>query len=202
MAQRSELAEQDGGEFEALGLDLPELLLGQLADSLRDFDHCFSILAGNSGEYVEGVDTDVDAVVREADQGVVEEHVEPLLVEFFLLREDMRLARVHQLVVVEVLLELLNDFDAKLEVVSAMGIDQLADLLALVWALLDKTTVVPEEVLREEFVELVAWSVLVLIDLNRELLAEHESVGEGALDRREASEHHGQEGVESGNFSA
>ena len=80
------------------------------------------------------------------------------------------------------LFKLLHGLDSHLQIVGTVGVDQLTDLLALVGALLDEATVVAEEVLREELVELVAWGLLVLVDLHGELLAEHEGVREGAFD--------------------
>ncbi len=66
---------------------------------------------------------------------------------------------------------------------SAVRENEFANLLALVWALLDQGAVVPEQVLLEELVKVVLWGVLIIIDLDGELLAEHEGVCEGALNR-------------------
>ena len=48
---------------------------------------------------------------------------------------------------------------------GAVSIDQFTDLLTLVRALLDEGAVVSEEVLGEELVEVVAWGLLVFVDL-------------------------------------
>ena len=64
-----------------------------------------------------------------------------------------------------------------------MGKDELADLLALVRALLDERAVVSEQVLGEELVEFVPRCILILVNLYCKLLAEHESVCETAIDR-------------------
>jgi len=165
MTQRSELSQDSGRKFETLGFHLPEILISQNIDSLCDFNHGVCILRGNGRQDVKGVDTNVDAVVGEANKSVVEEHVEPLLVEFLLLGKQVCLASVDKLIAPQMFLELLDNFDPELEVVGAVSVDQLTDLLALVWALSDEATVVFEQVLGEEFVEFVTWGVLVLVDL-------------------------------------
>ena len=56
--------------------------------------------------------------------------------------------------------------------------------------------------LGEELVELVAGSILVLVDLEGELLAEHQCVREATVDGRETAQHHGEEGVEGRHLGA
>jgi hypothetical protein len=80
---------------------------------------------------------------------------------------------------------------------GAVRVNQLTDLLALIWALLDERAVVSEKVLLEEFVEIVLGGIIIVIDLDGELLAEHESVCEGALHWGQSAQHHCHEGVES-----
>ena len=109
----------------------------------------------------------------------------------------MCLTSVDQLVTLKVLLELLDNLDAHLQVMGAVRIDQLADLLTLVWALFDKCTIVSEQVLAEEFVKFVSRCILIVIDLHCQLLAEHERVREATIYGRETSQHHGQERIES-----
>lgn len=42
---------------------------------------------GNGTEDIKGVDADVDSSVGQADEGVVQEYIEPLLIEVLLLLE-------------------------------------------------------------------------------------------------------------------
>jgi hypothetical protein len=102
----------------------------------------------------------------------------------------VRLARVNKLVAFQIFLELLDNFNPELKVVGAMSENQFTNLLALVWALSDETTVISEKMFREEFVEFVFWRFLILIDLKGQLLAEHQRVGKGALDWRKTTKHH------------
>ena len=114
----------------------------------------------------------------------------------------MGLASIDKLIALEVLLQLLNDLDTHLEIMSTVSKDKLTDLLTLVWTLLDQRTVVAEQVLAEKFVEFIAGCVLIFVDFHSKLLAEHERICETSIDRREASQHHSEEGVEGCDFSA
>ena len=64
---------------------------------------------------------------------------------------------------------------------GAVRENELANLLALVWALFDQRAIVSEQVLLEKLVKVVLWGVLVIVDLDGKLLAEHKGVCEGAL---------------------
>ena len=109
----------------------------------------------------------------------------------------MGLASVDELITLKVLLQLLHNFDSHLQVMSAVSEDQLTDLLALVGTLFDQRAIVPEEMLGEEFVEVVYGGVLVFIDLDSELLAEHERIRKGTFHRGQPPQHHRHESVES-----
>ena len=113
------------------------MFICQQIHALSHFDHRVSVLRCNRCEDIKGVDPDVDHIVGQADQSVVEEHIEPLLIELVLLAQHVGLASVDELVTLEVLLQLLDNFDSHLQVMSAVGEDQLADLLALIGTLLD-----------------------------------------------------------------
>jgi len=177
----SEAAEHDCREHEALRLDLPVLVaLAQLQHLLGDVHDRLRVLLGDAVQDVQGVDAHVGLRVGKADQRVVKEHVEPLLVEFLLLSDQVGLARVHDLVVGDVVLEVLHDLDALVEVVARVAVDQLADVLPLVRALLHDLAVVLEQVVYEEPVELLLRALLVLVDLLRERLAEDQGVHEAA----------------------
>jgi len=79
------------------------------------------------------------------------------------------LATVHKFIISQVLLEILNDTNSHLHVVSAVSVDQLTHLLALVGALSDQRGVGAEEVLLEEHVELCN-SSLVIVEPSDDLL--------------------------------
>jgi hypothetical protein len=94
------------------------------------------------------------------------------------------LASVNEFIVLQVALQLLDNFDSHLEVVSSVSVDQFADVLALVGALTDDGAVALKEVLDEELVEFVGWTMsLFRVDLERESLAEDKSIRESALNR-------------------
>ena len=91
----SELIKNRSRKFKALGFYFPELLISEPQNLLRDFKHSFRIVLGNCAKYVEWVNADVDSCVAKPDQGVVQEHIEPLLVEVGLLLEQQRLTAVN-----------------------------------------------------------------------------------------------------------
>lgn len=197
MREVSEGSQQLGGEFHALGLNLPERLFAELGDLLRDLQHGVRVVLGDGAQHVEGVDPDVCLLVRQTDQGVVEEDVEPLLVELDLLRKEVCLGRVDKFVILELLLKALDHLDPHLKVVLTVGIDEFADLLAFVGALFDQAAVRPVEMLHEELVKVATGALRILIDFNGQGLGEHQSVGKGTFNGRQAADHLEQEGVES-----
>ena len=79
----------------------------------------------------------------------------------------MGLAGVYELIAVQMALELLDNFDSDLQVVSGMGIDQLTDLLSLIWALFNHLAVVFEEVPNEEFVEMKKYSTIFFSSISK-----------------------------------
>jgi hypothetical protein len=110
----------------------------------------------------------------------------------------MGLAGVYELIAVQMALELLDNFDSDLQVVSGMGIDQLTDLLSLIWALFNHLAVVFEEVPNEEFVEIRSCRVLfaILVNLDGKHLAEDQRVSKCVLYRRQSAQDHRQECIE------
>lgn len=78
-------ASQDGdGVLEALRLDLPVLFVADPVDLFGDVEDALSIVDRNRVQDVQTVNSDVDLRVAEADKRIVEEHIEPLLVECLL----------------------------------------------------------------------------------------------------------------------
>ena len=69
------------------------------------------------------------------------------------------MAAVDQFVFSQVLFEILNNFYSEFEIMGAVSINELADLLAFVWALFDQTTVRLEQMFHEELVEFCSWAL-------------------------------------------
>lgn len=112
VTQGAILTQHSRREFETLCLDLPKVLFCEQIYSLYDFKHRIGIARDNRSEHVERVDADVGALAGQTNQGVVKEHIEPLLVKFLLLLKKVGLARVHHFVAMKVLFELLHDLDS------------------------------------------------------------------------------------------
>lgn len=130
------------------------LLVCQAGDLLRNLKHCFRVLLGDGAKHIDSVDPNVDPLVAKTNQGVVEEHIEPLLVELGLLLQKVSLAAVDKLVFTQVFFQVLDDSNAQLHVVGGVRVNELAKLLAFVGALLDQGAVRPEKMLFKEIVEL------------------------------------------------
>ena len=109
----SEHLQNRGSELQTLSLDFPEVLVCDGGDTFADFKHSVGVVASDGAEHVERVDSDVDPLVGQADQGVVQEHVEPLFVEGRLLIQHVGLAAIDQLVLPKVLLEALHNLDSE-----------------------------------------------------------------------------------------
>ena len=152
---------QDGrSKLQALSLDLPVVLISERRDLLRNFKHSFRVLLSDSAKHINGVDADIDSLGRETDQRVVKEHIKPLLIESGLALEQVSLAAIDKLVVSEVLFERLDDSNSHLHVVRAVSKNQLANLLTLIWTLLDQRAVASEKVFFKESVKLRCLSLL------------------------------------------
>jgi hypothetical protein len=57
------------------------------------------------------------------------------------------------------LFEILNNFYSEFEVMGAVGVNELAYLLAFVWALFDQTAVRLEKMFHEELVKFCSWTL-------------------------------------------
>ena len=64
---------------------------------------------------------------------------------------------------------------------STMSKDQFANLLAFVGAFLNELTVTLEKVLLEEFCEIIAWSIWIIINSGSKGFAKDQSVCERAI---------------------
>ena len=111
----------------------------------------------------------------------------------------MSLARVDELITMKMSFQLLDNLNAKLKVVGGMSIDELTDLLSLIWAFFDDLAVILKKVPHEEFVEVSSSGVLItaLVNFDGEHLAEDKRIGKCILYGRESTKDHGEEGVES-----
>lgn len=135
------LAQDSCSKLQALSLDFPVLFISECRNLLRDLEHSLRVLLCNSTKHVDRINTNIDALVGKTNECVVEEDVEPLLIELGLLLKHVRLAAVDELIVAQVLLQVLDDSNAELHIVGAVCIDQLAQLLALVGALFNQGAV-------------------------------------------------------------
>lgn len=108
----------------------------------------------NSAQDIHRVNSNADSLVGKADQSVVEEHIEPLLVEGNFLLQQIGLTAVNQLVVSQMFFESLHNSDPHLHVMGTVSEDQLASLLSLARTLFDQCAVASEQMFFEESVEL------------------------------------------------
>lgn len=174
MTEVPETVEDNRCKHQALSLDLPILIfLSKCEDLLSDVHYALRVMLGNAVQDVEGVHADVGLRVREPNQRVVEEDIEPLLVEFLLLANQVSLAGIYDFVVIDVVLQVLDDLDSQVEIVLRVAVDELAYVLTLIRALLDNMAVVLEEVVNEELVEILVRTRMVLVDLASEGLAKN-----------------------------
>ena len=100
------------------------------------------------------------------------------------------MAGVHNFIIRDVILKVLHDLDALVEVVLRVTVYELANELALVGALPHYLAVVLEKVIQKEFVEVLVRSHRILIDFSRKSLAEEQGVYETARDRLQFAEEH------------
>jgi hypothetical protein len=93
-------------------------------------------------------------------------------------------------------LQVLDDFDPQIKVMGSVTVNEFTHVLSLVGALLDDLAVVLEQVVDEELVELLGGTLLVLVHLLRQTLAEEERVHEAVLLRTQLLQDHQQVRVE------
>jgi hypothetical protein len=90
------------------------------------------------------------------------------------------LASIDDFIIADVILQVLHNFDAKVQVMLSVAINQLANVLTLVRALFNDVAVVLEQVVDEELVEVTGRGVMVFIDLSRQGLTEDQGVNEAS----------------------
>jgi len=99
------LRQDSNGELQALGFDLPVLLQAELMDLLSDIEDGLSVVNCDSVQDIERADSDTDLGVVQPNKSIVEEDIEPLLVELGLILEEEGVSGVHDLIINKVLLE-------------------------------------------------------------------------------------------------
>lgn len=82
----------------------------------------------------------------------------------------------------------------------SVAINELANVLTLVRALLNDVAVVLEQMVDEKFVEVSCRGVMVFINLSRQGLTEDQGVHEASCDRLELSQQHQKIGVKNCKF--
>jgi hypothetical protein len=95
-----------------------------------------------------------------------------------LLTNKVGLASIDDFIIADVILQVLHNLDAEVQVMLGVAINQLANVLTLVRALFNDVAVVLEKMVNEELVKVSGRGVMVLIDLSREGLAEDQGVHE------------------------
>ena len=90
------------------------------------------------------------------------------------------MASIDDLIIADVILQVLHNLDAEVQVMLGVAINKLAYVLALVGALLNDVAVVLEQVVDEELVEVTGRGVMVFIDLSRQGLTEDQGVHEAS----------------------
>lgn len=91
--------EHSRSEDQALSLYFPVVIVAQEEDFLSDIQNRLRIEFGNAVENVQRVDSNISLRRSEANQCIVKENVEPLLIEFLLLGNQESLAGINNLVI-------------------------------------------------------------------------------------------------------
>jgi len=124
---------------------------------------------GNRVQHVERVDSDVGSLVGNSDESIVQEYVEPGFIKLGLLSQNIGLACVHKLFILQVSLQALDNLNLKFLVLRLvtrdMCKDNFANLLPLVGALTDQRAVASEKVLGEEFQEIGLRTVFIFVNM-------------------------------------
>jgi hypothetical protein len=90
------------------------------------------------------------------------------------------LASIHDFIIADVILQVLHNLNTEVQVMLSMAINQLANVLTLVRALLNDVAVVLEKMVDEELVKVTSRRVMVLINLSRQGLTEDQGVHEAS----------------------
>ena len=150
----SETAENDRGKHQALSFNLPILIfLSKEQDLLGNVHNALWVVFCNTVQYVQGVDSHIGLRICQTDQSIVQEHIKPLLIEFLLLTNQVSLASIYNFIITDVILQVLHDLNAKIQVMLSVAVYQLTNVLPLVRALLNDVAVILEQMVYEKLIE-------------------------------------------------
>jgi hypothetical protein len=121
------------GKLQALGLDLPVLFDTDGLNLVGDIQNTLCIVFSDCIQNIQGIDSDAVLGVAQTNESIVKEYIKPLLVEDFLKGNQKGMTCIHKLITLEELLERLHDLDTELQIMTAMSINQLTDMLSLAW---------------------------------------------------------------------
>ena len=110
-------------KLKALSLDLPVVLLTDLVDLLCNIQDTLGLVLSNGVKNIQWVNSDVDFWVIEANECIVQEHIEPLLSEHFLVGNEERMTGVNNFIFLKEFLKWLHHLDSHLQIVTAVGVD-------------------------------------------------------------------------------
>jgi hypothetical protein len=176
------------GKLQALGLDLPMLFDTDGLNLIGNIQNTLCIVLGNRIQNIQRIDSNAVLRVAEPNERIVKEYIKPLLVEDLLKGNQKGVARVHELIALEELLERLHYLDTELQVMTAMSVDQVTDMLSLAGRLCDDRAIVSEQVRHEESVEVLLvsarWLVvkIIVVDFPSQVLDHVHGVGETVID--------------------
>ena len=76
-----------------------------------------------------------------------------MLIEFLLLTNQISLASIDNFIITDVILQVLHDLNAKIQVMLSVAVYQLTNVLPLVRALLNDVAVILEQMVYEKLIE-------------------------------------------------
>ena len=123
MAHVSKTIENNRGKHQALSFNLPVLIfLAQLKNFLSDVHNAFWVVFSDWVQNIEGVYSHVSFRVSEANQSIVQEHIEPLLIEFLFLANQVRLTCINSFIIRYIAFKVLDYFDSEVEVMLSVTV--------------------------------------------------------------------------------
>lgn len=122
-------------------------LVSQLKDRFR-------VVSSYSVQDVQRINSNLRSRVAQTNESIVEEDIEPLLIELLFTVDQVGMAGVDNLLTWNILLQRFNNFDSHLKIMMAMRIDQFTHILSFLWRFSNDRAVVLEQVSHEKLVEL------------------------------------------------
>jgi len=101
-------------KLETLSLNFPVLIFADRINLFCDIEDAVSVESCNGVEHIKGVNPNIDLWIVKTNKRIVEEHIEPLLVEYLFIGDKECVAAVNDFIALEILLQGLNDFDSEL----------------------------------------------------------------------------------------